>query len=156
VPCGRQLQPITCERFPIRRFHGDLTPTTAVTGRVEAMALWPGESVGGVTSVAPAATIVQELMSDAEHLLGRRGITRVRERRESKGSETIGGPVIALQLTKFSCGVHERKCTAANDSKGAVKAGDPVAQRQFVPRNPARLKQCPTLGSAGIQLFKPT
>ena len=71
VPCGRQLQPITCERFPIRRFHGDLTPTTAVTGRVEAMALWPGESVGGVTSVAPAATIVQELVNEAERVLGR-------------------------------------------------------------------------------------
>jgi nitronate monooxygenase len=64
------VQP-TGEHVPIRRFRGDFAPTSAVTGRVEAMALWAGESVGGVTSVQPAAAIVQELVDEAERLLGR-------------------------------------------------------------------------------------
>jgi NAD(P)H-dependent flavin oxidoreductase YrpB (nitropropane dioxygenase family) len=66
---GEEIQP-TGERVPVRRFQGDLVPTTFITGRVEAMALWAGESVGGVASVQPAAATVQELVSEAERLLG--------------------------------------------------------------------------------------
>ena len=61
----------TGERVPIARFQGDLGATTAVTGQIEALPLWAGESVGGITSVQPAATIVQELVNEAERLLGR-------------------------------------------------------------------------------------
>jgi hypothetical protein len=42
-----------------------------VTGRIEAMAQWAGQSVGGVNGIVPAAAIVQELVSEAERLLGR-------------------------------------------------------------------------------------
>jgi NAD(P)H-dependent flavin oxidoreductase YrpB (nitropropane dioxygenase family) len=66
-----QLDQITGERSPIRRFRGDLAPTTGVTGHVEAMALWAGQSVGDVTSVQTAAAIVNELVTEAERLLGR-------------------------------------------------------------------------------------
>jgi len=67
---GERVQP-TGERRPLRRFQGDFGPTTDVTGHVEAMALWAGESVGGVTGVVPAAAIVQELVNEAERVLGR-------------------------------------------------------------------------------------
>jgi hypothetical protein len=40
-------------------------------GAIEAMSLWAGESVGGVTSVQPAAEIVHELAGEAETLLQR-------------------------------------------------------------------------------------
>ncbi len=68
---GEEVQPSTGERSTLRRFQGDFAPTTFVTGRVEAMPLWAGESVGGVTGIVPAAAIVQELVSEAERLLGR-------------------------------------------------------------------------------------
>ena len=68
---AEQVNPMTGERFPIRRFQGDLPPTKSVTGRVEAMAHWAGQSVGGVTGIVPAAEIVQELIGEAERLLGR-------------------------------------------------------------------------------------
>jgi hypothetical protein len=41
------------------------------TGAIEAMSLWAGESVGGVTRVQHAAEIVHELAGDAERLLRR-------------------------------------------------------------------------------------
>ena len=44
-------------------------PTVETTGRVEAMALYAGESVAGIRSVRPAAEIVAELASGAERLL---------------------------------------------------------------------------------------
>jgi nitronate monooxygenase len=44
-------------------------PNKNVTGAVEAMALYAGESVGVVTKVQPAAEIVAELMDGAKHLL---------------------------------------------------------------------------------------
>ena len=43
------------------------------TGTIEAMSLWAGESVGGVTRVQPAAEIVRELEAETERLLRRRG-----------------------------------------------------------------------------------
>jgi NAD(P)H-dependent flavin oxidoreductase YrpB (nitropropane dioxygenase family) len=67
---GEELQPAG-EPVPLRRFQGDYAPTTFVTGEVEAMPMWAGESVGGVTGKVPAATIVQELAAEAERLLGR-------------------------------------------------------------------------------------
>ena len=42
-----------------------------VTGAIEAMSLWAGESVGGVTRVQPAAEIVREVAEEAERLLRR-------------------------------------------------------------------------------------
>jgi nitronate monooxygenase len=42
------------------------------TGTIEAMSLWAGESVGGVTRVQPAAEIVRELEAQAKGLLRRR------------------------------------------------------------------------------------
>ena len=47
------------------------TPGRNATGRVEAMALYAGQSVGAVRRVQPAATIVSELAEGAESLLRR-------------------------------------------------------------------------------------
>jgi hypothetical protein len=44
-----------------------------VTGAIEAMPHWAGESVGGVTRIQPAAEIVRELADEAERLLRRWG-----------------------------------------------------------------------------------
>jgi NAD(P)H-dependent flavin oxidoreductase YrpB (nitropropane dioxygenase family) len=44
-------------------------PLRATTGRIEAMALYAGESVGAVRSVLPAAEILHELADGAERLL---------------------------------------------------------------------------------------
>ncbi|HEY2387459.1 MAG TPA: nitronate monooxygenase [Candidatus Binatia bacterium] len=54
--------------LPVRRF-SVLVPTTTTTGRVDAMALYAGESVGAVTAVRPAADIVAEIVAGAERLL---------------------------------------------------------------------------------------
>ena len=56
------------QRLPVPRF-SVIVPTSATTGRIEAMALYAGESVGNVTSVQPAAAIVSELVAGAERLL---------------------------------------------------------------------------------------
>jgi nitronate monooxygenase len=58
----------TGERFPIERFQSS-TIHKGMTGAIEAMAMWAGESVGGVKRVQPAAEIVQELAEEAEVLL---------------------------------------------------------------------------------------
>lgn len=58
------------ERFPMYHFQTGV-PDKMYTGSIEAMPLWAGESVGCVTSVQPAAAIVQELAEEAEHLLRR-------------------------------------------------------------------------------------
>lgn len=50
------------ERRPIRRFQGT-PPSKAVSGRVAAMALYAGQSVGEVRRVQPAAEIVAELFA---------------------------------------------------------------------------------------------
>jgi NAD(P)H-dependent flavin oxidoreductase YrpB (nitropropane dioxygenase family) len=46
-----------------------IVPNASTTGRIEAMALYAGESVENVTSVTPAADIVAELVGGAERLL---------------------------------------------------------------------------------------
>jgi len=53
---------------PVQRF-SVICPSADTTGRVEAMALYAGESVGNVRSVQRAADIVSELVSGAEDLL---------------------------------------------------------------------------------------
>jgi NAD(P)H-dependent flavin oxidoreductase YrpB (nitropropane dioxygenase family) len=47
--------------------------TRGTTGAVEAMSLWAGESVVGVTRVQPAAEIVREVADEADRLLRRWG-----------------------------------------------------------------------------------
>ena len=47
-------------RLPVPRF-GSIPPTEGSSGAVEAMSLYAGQSVGGVTAIAPAAEIVAEL-----------------------------------------------------------------------------------------------
>jgi NAD(P)H-dependent flavin oxidoreductase YrpB (nitropropane dioxygenase family) len=59
-------------RIPIPRF-SVTPPTRDTTGRIEAMALYAGESVGSVDAVSPAAAIVAELVSGAEALLRKQG-----------------------------------------------------------------------------------
>ena len=46
-----------------------IAPSVTTTGRVDAMALYAGESVANVSSVQPAAAIVAELVAGAERLL---------------------------------------------------------------------------------------
>ncbi len=56
-------------KLPIARF-ATPCPTTATTGKLAAMALYAGESVGAVTrSDQPAGDIVRELAEGAEKLL---------------------------------------------------------------------------------------
>jgi nitronate monooxygenase len=58
------------ERRELRRFSAD-NPADNATGRVDAMALYAGESVGGVRRVQPAGEIVAELAAEASELLRR-------------------------------------------------------------------------------------
>lgn len=55
-------------RFPVRRFASFAVDRTT-TGAIEAMSLWAGESVSGVTRVQPASEILRELAEEAERLL---------------------------------------------------------------------------------------
>jgi len=57
-------------RVAVARFEPDAIDRAA-TGAIEAMSLWAGESVGGVTRVQPAAEIVRELADEAERRLHR-------------------------------------------------------------------------------------
>ena len=68
---GEVLSP-SGDRVPVRRFQ-KLTITRHVSGAIDAMPHWAGESVGGVTRVQPAAEIVRELADGAERLLRRWG-----------------------------------------------------------------------------------
>ena len=68
---GEVLSP-SVDRVPVRRFQ-KLTITRHVSGAIDAMPHWAGESVGGVTRVQPAAEIVRELADGAERLLRRWG-----------------------------------------------------------------------------------
>src|SRR5215207_7326674 len=68
---GEVLSP-SGDRVPVRRFQ-KLTITRHVSGAIEAMPHWAGESVGGVTRIQPAAEIVRELADQAERLLRRWG-----------------------------------------------------------------------------------
>lgn len=56
------------QRVPLPKFAG-LPPYRGVTGHVEAMALYAGESVEGVTDVLPAAQVISELVDGAQRLL---------------------------------------------------------------------------------------
>jgi NAD(P)H-dependent flavin oxidoreductase YrpB (nitropropane dioxygenase family) len=50
------------QRFPVARFQGVPTPVKSMTGHVEAMCCYAGQSVGGVREVQPAAEIVRDLL----------------------------------------------------------------------------------------------
>jgi NAD(P)H-dependent flavin oxidoreductase YrpB (nitropropane dioxygenase family) len=58
------------ERHQIRRFQGT-PPFKAISGMIEAMACYAGQSVGGVKRVQPAAEIVAELMSVVDSQMNR-------------------------------------------------------------------------------------
>src|SRR5215218_2064509 len=65
---GEFVDPTDGTRAPVRRFQ-KLTITGHVSGAIEAMPHWAGESVRGVARVQPAAEIVRELAGEAERLL---------------------------------------------------------------------------------------
>ena len=69
---GERFRPPYGDRVPVHRFE-KMVITRHVTGTVEAMPHWAGESVGGVTRTQPAAEIVRELADEAELLLRRWG-----------------------------------------------------------------------------------
>jgi NAD(P)H-dependent flavin oxidoreductase YrpB (nitropropane dioxygenase family) len=56
------------QAMPIERF-SVIAPTAGTTGRIDAMALYAGESVANVTRVEPAAEIMADLVDGAERLL---------------------------------------------------------------------------------------
>lgn len=60
--------------IPWERF-GSGVATRGSTGAIEAMPLWAGESVGGVTRIQPAAAILGELIDETERLVQRLGQT---------------------------------------------------------------------------------
>jgi len=64
-----EVQPLHSDkRLPLHRFQPQ-TITKRVTGTIEAMPHWAGESVDGVKSLQPAAEIVRELVNDCEKYL---------------------------------------------------------------------------------------
>jgi NAD(P)H-dependent flavin oxidoreductase YrpB (nitropropane dioxygenase family) len=67
---GEYVDPNTGRHVPIHRFDA-WEIHKGVTGEIEAMSLWAGESVDGVKKVQTAAEIIDELVSEAEALLGR-------------------------------------------------------------------------------------
>jgi hypothetical protein len=70
---GELFNVLTATNVPLRRFQGNFTVSKRVTGTIEAMPLWAGESVTGVRGIQPAAEIVYELSGKAEELLRRWG-----------------------------------------------------------------------------------
>lgn len=67
---GEYVDPNISKRIPIHRFDAwDIHK--GVTGAIEAMSHWAGESVSGVKEVQPVAEIVRELVDEAERLLQR-------------------------------------------------------------------------------------
>jgi nitronate monooxygenase len=56
------------EPFPIPRF-AVRPPNRSTRGRIDAMALYAGQSVGAVTAITPAAEVIRELAMGAEQLL---------------------------------------------------------------------------------------
>jgi nitronate monooxygenase len=56
------------QRVPLPKFAG-LPPHTGVSGHIEAMVLYAGESVAGVTAITSAANVISELAGGAERLL---------------------------------------------------------------------------------------
>jgi nitronate monooxygenase len=67
---GEDVDPNTGKRWTIPRW-APLPIHAGVTGAIEAMPHWAGESVDGVKKVQPAAEIVGELVDEAEQLLRR-------------------------------------------------------------------------------------
>lgn len=67
---GEAYDPETSTTQPIRRLQ-KAAATRHVSGTIEAMPLWAGESVGSVRASQPAAVIIDELMTEAEVLLRR-------------------------------------------------------------------------------------
>ncbi|MEZ4863678.1 MAG: nitronate monooxygenase [Caldilineaceae bacterium] len=65
---GAHETPLTGEQKPIHRFQS-VTIRKVVTGTIEAMPHWAGESVGGVKKLQPAAEIVHELVGGCEKYL---------------------------------------------------------------------------------------
>jgi NAD(P)H-dependent flavin oxidoreductase YrpB (nitropropane dioxygenase family) len=68
---GERVSPLDATKMPIARFQGNFTVTKLITGAIEAMPLWAGESVGGVKRIQPAGEIVRDLADEAERLLRR-------------------------------------------------------------------------------------
>ncbi len=66
---GERVSLVDGSRIPIERFQGNFTASRHFTGTIEAMPLWAGESVDGVTRIGPAREIVHELAEEAERLL---------------------------------------------------------------------------------------
>ncbi len=69
---GERFRPRYGDRVPVRRFE-KMTITRHVTGAIEAMPHWAGESVRGVHRVEPAGAIVRALAEEAERCLRRWG-----------------------------------------------------------------------------------
>lgn len=67
---GEYVDPHTQERRQLQRFQ-PFDIHSGVTGAIQAMPHWAGESVGGVKQVQPAAKIVREFVDEAEQLLRR-------------------------------------------------------------------------------------
>lgn len=67
---GEGSHVLTGHRYPVQRFARG-APHKGMTGSIEAMALYAGESASSVTQVQPAAEIVRELSEGAEALLRR-------------------------------------------------------------------------------------
>jgi nitronate monooxygenase len=67
---GEDMDPNTGKRWTIPRW-APPPIHTGVTGAIETMPHWAGESVDGVKNVQPAAEIVRELADEAKRLLRR-------------------------------------------------------------------------------------
>lgn len=67
---GERMSLYSGHRAPVHRLE-PLPVMRDTTGSVEAMSLWAGESVAGVTKLQPAAEIIQELTEESEQLLRR-------------------------------------------------------------------------------------
>jgi NAD(P)H-dependent flavin oxidoreductase YrpB (nitropropane dioxygenase family) len=52
------------QKFPIAKFQGVPPPVKSMSGRIEAMSCYAGQSVGDVHEIQPAAEIVTELLGD--------------------------------------------------------------------------------------------
>jgi NAD(P)H-dependent flavin oxidoreductase YrpB (nitropropane dioxygenase family) len=60
---GGAGEPFAIPRFAVR------PPDRATRGRIDAMALYAGQSVSAVTAITPAADVLREIATDAEKLL---------------------------------------------------------------------------------------
>jgi nitronate monooxygenase len=81
-------------RETVRRFDA-LAVTRQTTGRIEAMSLWAGESVGAVKRIQPASEILRELIDEAELLLQSLGSEeRCDERQEFTAAAAGASPAM--------------------------------------------------------------